>query len=328
MVPVPLPPPCTAILPALRICAMHRVTGQLGNAHMPDITANGITIHYDDHGPADAEPILLIMGFGAQMTMWPQELVDALVGNGFRVIRHDNRDIGLSHKFHGLKAPGMVRHTILRRLGFRPRVPYRLADMADDSAGLLDALGIGGAHVVGASMGGMIAQHFAVRHPARTRSLTSVFSTIGKPGLPAARKEAMEVLVKRPASLDEEVLVAHGKKVARTIGSPGYPASEERLETNIRAMVRRGVYPEGTLRQMAAIIADGDRSRMVERIAAPTLVLHGEDDPLIPVAHGHATAAAIRGASIRTIPGWGHDLPVELAEVIAGAIATHANGAG
>ncbi|UIP07570.1 alpha/beta fold hydrolase [Erythrobacter sp. SDW2] len=295
---------------------------------MPDIIANGITIHYDDHGPRDADPILLIMGFGAQMTLWPQELVDALVGHGFRVIRHDNRDIGLSHKFDGVKAPGMVRMALMRKFGFKPKAPYGLHDMADDSAGLLEALGIERAHIVGGSMGGMIAQHVAARHPHKTKTLTSIFSTTGHPKLPAAKKEAMEVLVKRPASLDEEVLVAHGKKVSRTIGSPGYPSSEERLEANVRAAVRRSVYPEGPLRQMAAIIADGDRTNMLKDITAPTLVLHGEDDPLIPVAHGHATAAAIPGARIKTIPGWGHDLPVDLVDELAAEIAAHANGAG
>ncbi|WP_284124184.1 alpha/beta fold hydrolase [Parerythrobacter aestuarii] len=291
---------------------------------MPEITANGITIHYDEHGPADGEPLLLIMGFGAQMTLWPQDLVDALAGHGFRVIRHDNRDIGLSHKFHGVKAPGMVRHTIFRKLGLKPKVPYTLGDMADDSAGLLDALGIDRAHIVGGSMGGMIAQHVAARHPHKTRSLTSVFSTTGNPKLPKAKKEAMEVLVKRPESLDEEVLVAHGMKVARTIGSPAYQSSDEKLEERTRNAVRRSVYPEGPLRQMAAIIADGERTNMLKDLSVPTLVLHGEDDPLIPVEHGHATAAAIPGAKIKTIPGWGHDLPVELASEIADAIAAHA----
>ncbi len=295
---------------------------------MPETTANGITIHYDEHGPADAEPILLIMGFAAQMTFWPIELVEALAGHGFRVIRHDNRDIGLSQKFTGVQAPGMVRNSLMRRFGLRPKVPYTLADMADDSAGLLDALGIEAAHIVGGIMGGMVAQHVAARHPGKTRSLTSVFSTTGNPKLPAARPEAMAALVERPQSLDEEVLVAHGMKVARTIGSPGFPAPEERLREKALASVRRSVYPEGPVRQMAAIIADGERTKMLRGITAPTLVLHGEDDPLIPVAHGHATAAAISGASIQTIPGWGHDLPLELVETLAGAIAAHARAAG
>lgn len=294
---------------------------------MPEITANGITIHYDEHGPADAEPIMLIMGFSAQMTMWPQELVDALVGHGFRVIRHDNRDIGLSHKFEGVKAPGIVRHSLMRRIGLRPKVPYTLADMADDSAGVLEGLGIDRAHVVGGSMGGMIAQHLAARHPAKVRSLTSVFSTPGDSKLPPAKREAMEVLIKRPATFDEEVLVEHGMKVSRTIGSPGFPASEDSLRERTRALVQRSVYPQGAVRQMAAIIADGERTKMLRQITAPTLVLHGEDDPLIPVAHGHATAAAIPGAKIETIPGWGHDVPLELVDRLAGAIASHAKAA-
>ena len=294
---------------------------------MPEITANGITIHYDEHGPADAEPIMLIMGFSAQMTMWPQELVDALVGRGFRVIRHDNRDIGLSHKFEGVKAPGIVRHSLMRRIGLRPKVPYTLADMADDSAGVLGALGIDQAHIVGGSMGGMIAQHLAVRHPGKVRSLTSVFSTPGDPKLPPAKREAMEVLIKRPATFDEGVLVEHGMKVSRTIGSPGFPAPEDRLRERTRALVQRSVYPQGAVRQMAAIIADGARTKMLRQITAPTLVLHGEDDPLIPVAHGHATAAAIPGAKIETIPGWGHDVPLELVDRLADAIASHAKAA-
>ncbi|MEL1252073.1 alpha/beta fold hydrolase [Aurantiacibacter gilvus] len=294
---------------------------------MPELTANGITIHYDDHGPADADPILLIMGYGAQMTLWPMELVEALVGHGFRVIRHDNRDIGLSHKFDGVKAPGIVRHSLMRRIGLRPKVPYTLADMADDSAGVLEGLGIDRAHVVGGSMGGMIAQHVAARHPDKVRSLTSVFSTTGNPKLPPAKREAMDVLIKRPASFDEDVLVEHGIKVSRTIGSPGFPTPEDRLRERTRALVRRSVYPQGPVRQMAAIIADGERTKMLGQITAPTLVLHGEDDPLIPVAHGHATAAAIPGARIETIPGWGHDVPLELVERLAGAIARHARAA-
>ncbi len=294
---------------------------------MPEITANGITIHYDEYGPADAEPVLLIMGLGAQMILWPMELVEALAGHGFRVIRHDNRDIGLSHKFDGAKAPGVVRHALMRRIGLRPRVPYTLADMAGDSAGVLDGLGIESAHVVGGSMGGMIAQHLAARHPEKVRSLTSIFSTTGNPKLPKSRREAIKALTQRPASLDEDVLVEHGKTVARTIGSPGFPAPEERLEARTRALVQRSVYLQGPVRQMAAIIADGERSNMLGRIEAPTLVLHGEDDPLIPVAHGHATAAAIPNARIRTIPGWGHDVPLELVERLAEEIARHARAA-
>lgn len=295
---------------------------------MPTATANGIPIHYEDHGDPAAPPILLIMGFGAQLTLWPIELVEALTAQGFRVIRYDNRDIGLSHKFDGVKAPGVVKLTLMGKLGLTPRVPYTLSDMADDGAGLLDALGIEAAHIAGASMGGMIAQRFAHRHPQRTRSLISIFSTTGNPRLPPARKEAMQVLIKRPDSMEEEALIAHGMKLARTIGSPGFPTDEERLRANVTAAVRRSVYPQGPTRQLAAIVADGDRRPILSSLAVPTLVLHGEDDPLIPVAAGHDTAASIRGARLRTIPGWGHDLPLALVDELAGEIAAHARGAG
>ena len=292
---------------------------------MPQITANGITLEYEDHGDKAAPPMLLIMGFGAQLTLWPDEFVDALVGHGFRVIRYDNRDIGLSHKFDGVKAPGPLKLTILSKLGLTPKVPYTLADMAEDGIGLLDALEIDKAHIVGASMGGMIAQHVAARHGHRAHSLTSIFSTTGNPGLPAARKEALKVLVTRPASMEEAVLVEHGMKLAQTIGSPGYPADEQRLRERVQTSVRRSVYPEGPTRHLSAILADGDRREMLKGITVPTLVLHGEDDPLVPVEGGRDTAKHIPGARIRTFPGWGHDLPAELVHPIAEEIAQHAS---
>lgn len=288
--------------------------------------ANGIEIEYEDYGSKADPVILLIMGFGAQLTLWPIEFVEALVARGFRVIRYDNRDIGLSHKFDGVKAPGPVKLTILSRLGFKPKVPYSLADMADDGAGLLDALGIARAHIVGASMGGMIAQHFAARHPDKTATLTLVFTSTGNRKLPRAKPEAMKALVKRPESTDEDVLVEHGIYLSRTIGSPGFPPAEDRLRERVRATVRRSFYPEGPLRQMAAIVSDGDRRPMIARLSVPTLVLHGEDDPLLPVAHGRDAAATIPGAKIKTIPGWGHDLPLELVDELADAIAAHAKG--
>lgn len=294
---------------------------------MPQVTANGIDLHYEDHGDPSHPAMLLIMGFGAQLTLWPDELVDALVGHGFRVIRYDNRDIGLSHKFDGVKAPGLIRMTLMGKLGLKPRIPYSLADMADDGAGLLDALGIERAHIVGASMGGMIAQHFAARHPAKTLSLTSIFSTTGNPALPPARKEALKALVTRPATLDETALVEHGMMLARTIGSPGYPSDEARLRERTLANVRRSFYPQGPTRHLSAIIGDGDRRPMLREIDAPTLVLHGEDDPLVPCEGGRDTAASIRGAKLVTIPGWGHDLPLELVAKVAGEIAGHASAA-
>ncbi|ASP31477.1 alpha/beta hydrolase [Qipengyuania flava] len=295
---------------------------------MPKTTANGIEIHYEEQGDPAAPAMLLIMGFGAQLTLWPDELVEALAAQGFRVIRYDNRDVGLSQKFDGVKAPGLVKMTLLSKIGFTPKVPYTLADMADDGVGLLDALGIERAHIVGASMGGMIAQHVAARHPDRCLSLTTVFSTTGNPKLPPARPEAMKALITRPDSTEEGVLVEHGMMLARTIGSPGYPAPEDRLRERTLASVRRSFYPEGPTRHLSAIVADGDRRAMLRDIAVPTLVLHGEDDPLVPCEGGRDTAASIPDARLKTIPGWGHDLPLELVDELAGAIGEHARQSG
>jgi pimeloyl-ACP methyl ester carboxylesterase len=293
---------------------------------MPQVTANGIAIEYEDHGDPGDPAMLLVMGLGAQLTLWPIELVEALVARGFRVIRYDNRDIGLSHKMDGAKAPGIVKLMLLNRLGLRPRVPYTLADMAADGVGLLDALGIDRAHVVGASMGGMIAQHIAFGWPERVLSLTSIMSTTGNRKLPGGTREAIGVLTTRPASTDEDVLVEHGIKVARTIGSPGYPPDEERLRRRVRDTVRRSFYPAGMPRQLAAVLADGDRRARLKGVSAPTLVIHGEDDPLVPLAGGHDTAEAIAGARLETFAGMGHDLPLALIEPIADTIAGHARG--
>ena len=294
---------------------------------MPSIKANGIDIHYEEHGQPSDPAMLLIMGFGAQLTLWPDELVEALAGHGFRVIRYDNRDIGLSHKFDGVKAPGLVKMTLMSKIGLTPRVPYTLADMAADGIGLLDALEIESAHIVGASMGGMIAQHVAAKYPERCLSFTQVFSTTGHPKLPAARKEALQALVTRPKSTQEEALVDHGIYLARTIGSPAYPSPEDRLRERVLTSVRRSFYPEGPTRHLSAIVADGDRSAMLRDVRVPTLVLHGEDDPLVPCEGGRHTAECIPGAKLRTIPGWGHDLPLDLVDDLASEIAGHAKAA-
>lgn len=298
-----------------------------GEADVPSVTANGIDIHYEEHGDPSHPAMLLIMGFGAQLTLWPDELVESLASRGFRVIRYDNRDIGLSHKFDGVKAPGLLKLTLLSKLGFKPRVPYTLADMAADGVGLLDALAIDRAHVVGASMGGMIAQHLVAKYPGRCVSFTQIFSTTGNPGLPPARKAALKALVTRPESNAEEVLVEHGLMLARTIGSPDYPSSEERLRERTLKSVRRSFYPEGPTRHLSAIVADGDRRAMLREISVPTLVLHGEDDPLVPCEGGRDTAACIPGAKLETIPGWGHDLPLDLVPRISSEIAGFAQNA-
>ncbi|MBL0769915.1 alpha/beta fold hydrolase [Sphingopyxis sp. DHUNG17] len=289
-------------------------------------TVNGITITFEDKGPRNAPAILLVMGLGGQLTLWPDEFVDALNAHGFRTIRYDNRDVGLSTRFDAAGVPNLKWMFVKAALGLPVRPAYTLSDMAADGMALLDHLGIARAHIVGASMGGMIAQHVAANWPDRVLSLTSVMSTTGNRRLPRARKEAMQVLANRPMSGDPEDMIAYSINAARVIGSPGYPAAEERLHRRVRSDFERGWYPQGVARQMAAIVADGDRRPMLKRITAPTLVIHGEDDPLVPVAAGRDTAANIAGARLMTIPGMGHDLPLALVDTLADAIAEHAKG--
>ncbi|GAA4642760.1 alpha/beta hydrolase [Pontixanthobacter gangjinensis] len=291
---------------------------------MPQITANGLQLEYEDYGDKSAPPILLVMGLGAQLTLWPMELVDALVERGFRVIRYDNRDIGLSHKFEGAKAPGILKLMIFSKFGLPIRTPYSLADMAADGAALLDALGIEKAHIVGASMGGMITQHIGFSHPEKVLSLTSIMSTTGNPKLDRAKPEAIKALTTRPADAEIETIREHGLKLSHAIGSPGYRADPEVIKDKVELNFRRSFYPAGLPRQLAAIIADGCRRTRLGAITAPTLVVHGEDDPLVPLSGGKDTAAHIPGASLKTFPGMGHDLPVELVEPMADAIAEHA----
>lgn len=299
---------------------------------MPTVTTpnTGIELFYEDTadtgGAPEGETILLVMGLGAQMTLWPDELVEALAGEGFRVIRYDNRDIGLSEKMHGARAPGLAVQVLRKRLGFPARVPYTLKDMADDGIGLMDALGIARAHVVGASMGGMIAQLMAVHHPERLLTLTSIMSTTGNGKLPQAEKHAIDALVAPLAALDEETVVAHGMNIARNIGSPGYPFDPEQQRERVLRNVRRSVYPAGLPRQLAAIIDDGCRRARLAQVRTPTLVLHGEADPLVKLAAGEDTARHIAGSRLVTIPGWGHDIPVPLVPRIAAEIAAHARG--
>lgn len=287
---------------------------------------NGIDLAYEDRGAKDAPPILLVMGLGGQLTLWPDEFVEALVAQGFRVIRYDNRDVGLSTRFDAADVPRLRWMFVKAALRLPVRSAYTLADMAADGVALLDALDLDRAHIVGASMGGMIAQHMAARYPDRALTLTSIMSTTGNPRLPRARKEAMLVLANRPMSGDAEAMITYSINAARVIGSPAYPAAEDRLQRRVRNDYERAWYPQGVARQMAAIVADGDRRAMLKTIGTPTLVIHGEDDPLVPVAGGRDTADNIAGARLMTIPGMGHDLPLALVDTLAAAIAEHARG--
>jgi pimeloyl-ACP methyl ester carboxylesterase len=214
-----------------------------------------------------------------------------------------------------------------KKIGFPAMVPYTLKDMADDGIGLLDALGIAQAHVVGASMGGMIVQLMAVHHPDRLLTMTSIMSTTGNGKLPQADKHAMEALIAPLKGMDEDTLIEHGLNIVRNIGSPGYPFDPETQREKVRRSVRRSVYPAGMPRQLAAIIDDGCRRARLADVRVPTLVLHGEDDPLVKLAAGEDTARHIAGARLVTIPGWGHDIPLPLIPRVAGEIAGHARGA-
>ncbi len=288
------------------------------------VTANGIAIEVDDQGLPGGEPLLLIMGLGMQLTGWPEELVQMLVSRGFRVVRLDNRDTGLSQGFDHLGVPHMLPVMLRYALHLPVPAPYGIADMAADALGVLDALGIARAHVCGASMGGMIAQHLAVRHPQRVKSLTLMMSSSGARGLPQPSLKVRRALLSRPDGRDTAAVVAHLQRVLTLIGSPAYPADPERFHARLQATVQRAWRPAGTARQIVAVVADGDRSPLLPRIQAPTRVIHGQADPLIPVGAGHDLVAKIRGAVADIVPGMGHDLPLQLLSHFAEGIADNA----
>ncbi|MFN3859289.1 MAG: alpha/beta fold hydrolase [Caulobacter sp.] len=295
---------------------------------MPQITANGIAIEYDERG--SGEPLLLIMGLGAQMTRWPEGFCDRLAARGFRVIRFDNRDIGLSQKFDAAGLPDMAAILTAFASGQQPPAAYTLAEMAEDAVGLLDALAIDKAHIVGASMGGMIAQLVAADYPERTLSLTSIMSTTGNRQLPPGTPEAMAALsTPAPSPHDDlEGFLAHGLKTARIIGSPDH-IDEAALRERMAADVQRSYAPAGFLRQYAAVLASPDRRPKLKGVTAPTVVIHGEIDPLVPLAGGRDTAETVPGAELVVIPGMGHDVPTvfwdQIIDAIA-AVATRARG--
>ena len=282
--------------------------------------ANGIDIEYEEFGPKAGEPILLIMGLGGQLTRWPLEFIELLTSRGYRVIRYDNRDVGLSQKFDSAGPADIARMMAEMALGKKASAAYTLDDMANDAAGLLDALRIKKAHIVGASMGGMIGQLVAANHPEKTLSFTSIMSTTGNSSLPPPKPEAMAVLLIRPPAGDAEAVIEHGVKAYKTIGSPGYPTDEKEIRRRVTEDFKRSNYPAGFSRQMAAVMVTGDRRAALKRIKAPTIVIHGADDPLVPVEGGRDTAANIAGAELLEIPGMGHDIPAALYSRIADAI--------
>jgi pimeloyl-ACP methyl ester carboxylesterase len=290
---------------------------------MSKVHANGIDIEYDEHGSAADPAILLIMGLSAQMTVWEEEFVDELVKRGFRVIRFDNRDIGLSTWFDEAGVPDPTEVAVT---GQMPGALYTIRDMADDAAGLLDALGVAQAHIVGASMGGMIAQTFAIAHPDKTLSLTSIMSTTGNQSVGQPHEGVAEKLFMSPAPQDADEAADAGVRAAQLIGSPGFKLDEDRIRSNAVRDYKRAFHPAGVLRQAMAVLTQPDRTEALGNLAVKTLVIHGESDPLVDISGGRATAEAIRGAELWTIPGMGHDLPPELYSDVADRIAALAGG--
>jgi pimeloyl-ACP methyl ester carboxylesterase len=276
------------------------------------VRANGLSIAIDVQGPPQGEPLLLIMGLGMQLLGWPEELVAELALRGFRVIRLDNRDAGLSAGFDHTGTPNLALAALRHAMRLPVAAPYAIADMAEDALGVLDALGVTSAHVCGASMGGMIAMHLAAKHPPRVKSLTLLMTSSGSRALPQAAWRVQRALLSRPAGRDEAAVVRHLERVLEVIGSPGFRPEPARQRARLQAMVRRAWRPAGTARQLVAVAADGDRTPLLARIAAPTAVIHGRDDPLVPVAAGRDLAARIAGATLDEVPGMGHDLPVPL----------------
>ena len=284
------------------------------------ISANGVAIEVDDVGRG--EPLLLLMGLGMQLVAWPEELVTDLVTRGYRVIRPDNRDVGLSQGFDHLGRANLALATIKYVLGMRITAPYSLADMARDAFGVLDALGIETAHVCGASMGGMIAQHMAVQRPERVKRLTLIMTTSGSRSLPQAAPRVRRALLGRPTNpRDPEAIVAYLEQMFALIGSPDYRTEPELFRRRLRASVARAWRPAGMGRQLLAIAADGDRTPMLGRITARTHIVHGAADPLVPVAAAHQLHRKIRGSTLEIIQGMGHDLPLPLLPRMANEIA-------
>jgi pimeloyl-ACP methyl ester carboxylesterase len=296
-------------------------------AHQPPqiVRANGIDICYEIFGDADAEPMLMIMGLGAQMIHWEEDFCRQLAGRGFRVIRFDNRDIGKSSKLTGGRPVTPFELFKLRFLRIPIAAPYKLTDMALDVTGLMDALGTKSAHLVGISMGGMIAQEIAISSPERVRSLTSIMSTTGNPRLSSPTRQATAVLLgPRPTTKDE--FVARFQRTWKTLRVGSFPEDEALDRSRAERIFERGINPAGSARQLRAVLASGNRKQRLALVKAPTLVIHGTLDPLVRPDGGTDTAASIRGAKLLMIEGMGHALPIPMWPQIIDAIDRHAHG--
>ncbi|WP_404340766.1 alpha/beta fold hydrolase [Pseudoalteromonas mariniglutinosa] len=296
---------------------------------MHSITTNtNITISYQDTGDKSAATIILIMGLGAQMTAWPDELYYGLVNKGFRVIRFDNRDAGLSSQLEHLGKPSVIKSWLSKRASPFGKAPYLLDDMADDVLALMVALKVKKAHLVGASMGGMIAQLLAAKHNKKVLSLTSIMSGSTSATLSTKTLSTMLKLAKlKPRQSNKEAAIRYNIRLNQLIGSPAYPQDECILQLNATRYIERAHYPRGFQRQLAAIAATPNRQYLLRKIKAPTLVIHGSEDPIIPLTAGTQTALQIRNAKLKVVLGMGHDLPPALMKKMTKWIAKHVNGA-
>ncbi|MGE4589928.1 MAG: alpha/beta fold hydrolase [Acidaminococcaceae bacterium] len=289
---------------------------------MSNVEANGIRIEYETFGEESDPALLLIAGNGVQLLFWEATFCELLAKKGLFVIRFDNRDAGLSTKFDEAGVPNFLAAIKEVSEGKSIAAPYSLDDMADDCIGLLDALHIEKAHICGASMGGMIAQVVAYRHPEHVLTLTSIMSNTGSPNTPQGKPEALAAVI-APSPTEREGYIAHNMNVWQKIWSPGFPFEEKRAKTFLEKSYDRSFYPAGGVRQNIAILACGDRTAALSSIVVPTLVIHGSDDPLIPVEAGEETARVIPGADLLIIEGMGHDLPIGVWMKIADAISQH-----
>jgi pimeloyl-ACP methyl ester carboxylesterase len=282
-----------------------------------------VDIYYEDMGDPNDPAVLLIMGLGAQLLLWRTGFCEKLVNQGLRVIRYDNRDVGLSTKITGRHSGTPLLTRMIRSFfGLRSPAPYTLEDMADDAAALLDHLKIDTAHIVGASMGGMIAQVFAARHRRRTKTLAVIFSSNNQPMLPPPAPPQLRAILQRPKDATREAIIENAIRVSKIIGSPGYPAPEEKIRAEAIEGYDRAYYPAGIARHFAAILGSGSLLRYDRQIKVPTVVLHGKADKLMRPFGGRAVAGAIKSARLVLFDGMGHELPEALWDDIVGELKT------
>ncbi len=294
-------------------------------AHSEETTvkANNIEIVYDTFGDSSASPLLLIMGLSSQMIFWDEAFCQELATRGYWVIRFDNRDVGLSTKFDEAGVPDLMQLMMKVQQGEAIEAPYTLLDMAADAIGLLDALEIDTAHIVGASMGGMIAQTIAINYPERIRTLTSIMSSTNHPDLPQPEPDALAVLITQPPS-DREEYIEYSVKTWALLNGPQFPLDEKLIRERSARAYDRCYNPAGSGRQLAAILASGTRREKLQGVKAPSLIIHGDTDPLVPLDGGKDTAKSIPGAEMLIIEGMGHSIPAEVAPKIIDAITRHA----